>query len=144
MASVPICAVFADGPEARTGWIPQTRIAAGARPVDPAPPLAAWVGTWRQFDNKIELTRDGGRLRADGEAYWPGKSIMPANEDTFDGTTAPSGRRVQFGEDTDPCVVVLILAGDFLFAHDRRMCSGHNASFNGIYVRQPEGRKKAE
>src|SRR5499427_2617618 len=91
-----VCALFASGLEARAGWIPQGRVAPAALSVDPAPPLAAWAGTWRQHDNKIVLTRIGDRLTANGEAYWPGKSIMPANEGEFSGTAAPSGRRLHF------------------------------------------------
>ena len=120
-----VCALFASGLEARAGWIPRGRVAPAVLSVDPAPPLAAWVGTWRQYDNKIILTRDGDRLSADGEAYWPGKSIMPANEGKFSGTAAPSGRRLNFaGGGPDPCLVDLTLAGEFLFVDDNRMCGG--------------------
>jgi|SRR6516162_4987370 len=76
------------------------------------------------------------RLSAKGEAYWPGKSIMPANEGEFSGTATPSGRRLHFA--ADPCLVNLILAGEFLFVDDNRMCGGHNASFSGIFIRRPE------
>src|SRR5262249_3379643 len=111
-----VCAWYASGLEARAGWIPQRRIAPAALLVDLAPPLAAWVGTWQQYDNKIVLTPVGDRLSASGEAYWPSKSIMPANEGEFSGTAAPSGRRLHFATDApDPCLVDLTLAGEFLF-----------------------------
>lgn len=131
-----VCAIFADGPEARAGWIPRRQIAPAPLPVDPAPSLAAWLGTWRQYDNKIVLTRQGGRIAADGEAYWPGKNIMPANEGAFSGSATPSGRRLHIA--ADPCRVDMTLAGDFLFAEDNRMCGGHNASFLGVFIRRPE------
>ena len=134
-----VCALFANGLEARAGWIPQGRVAPAALSVDPAPPLTAWVGTWRQHDNTIVLTRIGDQLTANGEAYWPGKSIMPANEGEFSGTAAPSGRRLHFATDApDPCVVDLTLVGEFLFADDNRMCGGHNVAFSGIFIRRPE------
>ena len=137
-----VCALFASGLEARAGWVPQRRIAPAALLVDPAPPLAAWVGTWRQYDNKIVLTRVGDRLSASGEAYWPGKSIMPANEGEFSGTAAPSGRRLHFATDApDPCLVDLTLAGEFLFADDNRMCGGHNVAFTGIFIHRHEHTK---
>lgn len=137
-----VCALFANGLEARAGWVPQGRVAPAALSVDPAPPLAAWVGTWRQYDNKIVLNRVGDRLSATGEAYWPGKSIMPANEGEFSGSAAPSGRYLHFATETPvPCLVDLILAGEFLFAEDNRMCGGHNAAFTGIFIRRPEHRK---
>ena len=137
-----VCALFASGLEARAGWVPQRRIAPAALSVDPAPPLAAWVGTWRQYDNKIVLTRVGDRLSASGEAYWPSKSIMPANEGEFSGTAAPSGRRLHFATDSpDPCLVDLTLAGEFLFADDNRMCGGHNVAFTGIFIYRHEHTK---
>ena len=89
-------------------------------------------------DNKIVLTRVGDRLSANGEAYWPSKSIMPADEGAFSGTTAPSGRRLHFS--ADPCLVDLTLAGEFRFADDNRMC-GHDAAFSGIFIRRPEHTK---
>jgi hypothetical protein len=137
-----VCALFASGLEARAGWVPQGLVASAVLPVDPAPPLAAWVGTWRQYDNKVVLTRVGDRLSANGEAYWPGKSIMPANEGGFSGTAGPSGRRLHFaGDGADPCLVDLTLAGEFLFVEDNRMCGGHNAVFSGVFIRRPERRK---
>jgi hypothetical protein len=89
-------------------------------------------------DNKIVLTRVGDRLSANGEAYWPGRSIMPADEGAFSGTAAPSGRRLHFA--ADPCLVDLTLAGEFRFADDNRMC-GHDAAFSGIFIRRPEHTK---
>jgi hypothetical protein len=104
--------------------------------------LAAWVGAWRQYDNKIVLVRVGDRLSTNGEAYWPGKSIAPANEGGFSGTEAPSGRRLHFsGGGPDPCLVDLTLAGEFLFVDDNRMCGGHNTVFSGIFIRRPKRTK---
>jgi hypothetical protein len=73
-----VCALFANGLEARTGWVPQAGVAPATLSMAPTPPLAAWVGTWQQYDNKVVLTRIGDRLSANGEAYWPGKSVAPA------------------------------------------------------------------
>jgi hypothetical protein len=137
-----VCALFTNGVEARAGWVPQSLLAPAVRSVDPAPPLAAWVGTWRQHDNKIVLTRVGDRISVNGEAYWPGKSVMPANEGEFSGTAAPSGRSLHFaGDGPDSCLVDLTLAGEFLFAGDNRMCGGHNAVFSGVFVRRPKRTK---
>jgi hypothetical protein len=137
-----VCALFASGLEARAGWVAQGQIVSMTAPVDPAPPLAVWAGIWRQYDNKIVLSVAGDRLSANGKAYWPGKSIMPANEGEFSGIAAPSGRRLHFTSDApDPCLVDLILAGEFLFADDNRMCGGHNVAFSGIFIRAPKGAK---
>jgi hypothetical protein len=54
--------------------------------VDPAPPLAACVGIWRQYGDKIVPSRVGNQPNADREAYWPGKVLMPANGGEFGGT----------------------------------------------------------
>jgi hypothetical protein len=137
-----VCALFANGLEARADWVPQAGVGPAVRSVDPAPALAAWVGTWRQYDNKIVLTRVGDRLTANGEAYWPAKSIMPATEGEFSGTAAPSDRSLHFaGDGPDPCLVDLTLAGEFLLVEDNRMCGGHNAVFSGVFMRRPERRK---
>ena len=134
--------MFANGLEARAGWVPQAGIAPATLSMSPAPPLAAWVGTWRQYDNKIVLTRVGDRLGANGEAYWPGKSIAPASEGGFSGIAAPSGRSLHFaGDGPDPCLVDLTLSGEFLFVDDNRMCGGHNAAFSGIFIRRSERTK---
>jgi hypothetical protein len=134
-----VCTLFANGLEARAGWVPQGRIALVTPLVDPVPPLDAWVGTWRQYDNKIVLTRVGDGLSANGEAYWPGKLIAPANEGAFSGVAAPSGRSLHFaGDGPDPCLVDLTLTGEFLFVDDNRMCGGHNAAFSGIFIRRAE------
>jgi hypothetical protein len=131
-----VCALFANGLEARAGWVPLAGVAPTTLSMAPTPPLAAWVGTWRQYGNKIALTRIGDRLSANGEAYWPGKSIAPANEGAFSGIAAPSGRSLRFaGDGPDPCLVDLTLTGEFLFVDDNRMCGGHNAVFSGIFIR---------
>jgi hypothetical protein len=137
-----VCALFANGLEARAGWVPRGRVAPALPSVDPVPPIDAWVGTWRQYDNKIVLTRDGDRLSANGEAYWPGKSVAPANDGAFSGIAAPSGRSLHFaGDGPDPCLVDLTLTGEFLFVDDNRMCGGHNAAFSGIFIRRSERTK---
>ena len=125
--------------DARTGgWLPQDRVA--AQPIDLAPPLAAWAGTWRLYDNRIVLKQAGENVEADGEAYWPGKNIMPANEGGFDGTAKPSGNRLHFQYDSGSCMVDLALAGPFLVVADNRECGGNNVSFSGIYTRRSSAR----
>jgi len=117
-----------------TGWLPQQRIA--AHPIDPTPPLAAWLGTWRLYDNRIVLKQEGGGLDAEGEAYWPSKSTPPANEGAFAGTAKPSGNRLHFGDEAQGCEVDIVLAGPFLVVSDNRECGGHNVSFTGIFTRR--------
>ena len=131
-----VCALFADGAAARAGWLPRQAVAGSPRPLGPAPPLPDWLGTWRAYDNSIALTARGGRIAAAGEAYWPGKNIMPANEGAFSGSAAPAGRRLHIKDDI--CEVDMRLAGNFLFVEDNRMCGGRNVSFRGIFIRRPD------
>ena len=131
-----VCVMLLSTKGSATGWLGQRHIARATSPVDPAPELAAWIGTWRAFDDRITLRLDGDRIAGDGEAYWPGKNIMPANEGNFAGTAKPSGNRLRFAaSDPDSCDVRMTLAGRFLIVDDNRMCGGHNASFYGIFVR---------
>ena len=39
-----VCALFANGLEARAGWVPQAGVARAVLSVDPVPPLDAWGG----------------------------------------------------------------------------------------------------
>ncbi len=76
-------------------------------------------------------------LSGEGEAYWPGKNIMPANEGAFAGAAKPSGNHLVFaGDPPGTCEVRMVLAGPFLLVTDNRVCGGHNVSFSGIWVRQ--------
>jgi len=127
-----VCAF--DGRISSIGWLPLQRVT--PQPIETAPPLAAWVGIWRFYDDRIVLKQAGDSVEAAGEAYWPGKSIMPANEGGFGGAAKPSGNRLHFGDDPQGCAVDLSLAGPFLVAADNKECGGHNVSFTGIYTRR--------
>lgn len=131
-----VCVMLLGTKGSATGWLRRRQIARAISPVDPAPALAAWLGTWRDSDDRITLRPDGDRIAGDGEAYWPAKNIMPANEGNFAGTAKPSGNHLRFrASDPDACEVRMTLAGRFLIVDDNRMCGGHNASFDGIFVR---------
>ncbi len=131
-----VCVFSAGRIAGNSGWVAQRRIAAATRPIDPMPPLASWTGQWRNGDNRIALAQAGESLSGTGEAWWPGKSIMPANEGAFAGTAKPAGNRLRLvADDPTGCAVGMILAGPFLVIADNRMCGGHNVSFAGIFVR---------
>ena len=130
-----VCVFAAGRMPGNAGWLPLAQLAPRAQPVDPRPPLASWIGTWREGDNRIALTLNGDRISAEGEAYWPAKKIMPANEGSFAGTAAPSANRLRIVDDL--CEVGMTLAGRFLVVTDNQMCGGHNVSFSGIFVREP-------
>jgi hypothetical protein len=129
-----VCAFAAGRIPGNVGWIPLARLAPATQPVDPTPPLHSWIGTWREGDNRIALSLEGDRISAEGDAYWPGKNIMPGNEGSFAGTAAPSANRLRIVENS--CEVGMTLAGRFLAVTDNQMCGGHNVSFSGIFVRR--------
>lgn len=133
-----LCVFFAGSAGGSAGYVRRDEIA--TQPTPSAPPLEAWTGTWRDGDNRIELRRDGSKLVADGEAYWP--SAHPAAKDRpggpnlgdMAGTAAPAGNTVVFsGNSSDECRVALTLLPPFLLAADNRNCGGMNVSFTGVY-----------
>lgn len=113
-------------------------------PVDAAPPLKAWVGRWKQYDDTIHLAAKGTALSASGDAYWP--SAHPSarqypggpNVGDFSGTAQPKGQTVTFADSSDPqaCTVTLRLVGDALVVADNQNCGGMNVSFTGVYRRR--------
>jgi len=129
-----VCAFAARPMPGNAGWLPLARLRPGTEPVDPKPALASWIGTWREGDNRIALAPKGDLISAAGDAYWPGRNIMPANEGSFAGTAAPSANRLRIVDDS--CEVGMTLAGRFLVVADNQMCGGHNVSFSGIFVHE--------
>jgi hypothetical protein len=133
-----VCAFFAGPGGGSAGYVRQDEIAPQPAPANP--PLAAWLGTWRDDDNSIALSGDGGKLTANGEAYWPSThpsaKARPGGPNIGDmgGTAAPTGNTVGFAGDTpDECRVVLTLLPPFLLAADNMKCGGMNVSFSGVY-----------
>ena len=112
--------------------------------VNPSPPLAAWVGRWREGDDAIRLTTKGQSLQADGQAYWP--SAHPSarqfpggpNLGDLSGSATPSGNQVTFADASDPqaCRATMRLIGDALVVADNGACGGMNVSFSGVYRRR--------
>jgi hypothetical protein len=129
-----VCAFAAGRMPGNVGWIPVARLQPATQPIDPTPPLASWLGSWRQGDDTIALAAEGDRISAEGEAYWPARNIMPANEGAFAGAATPSGNRLRIV--SHDCEVEMLLAGPFLVVTDNQMCGGHNVSFLGIYIRK--------
>ena len=133
-----VCAFFAGPRGGSAGYVRQDEIAPQPEPANP--PLGEWLGTWRDGDNQIVLNRDGAKLTADGEAYWP--SAHPSAKDrpggpnlgNMGGTAAPTSNTVAFaGGTSDECRVALTLLPPFLLAADNMNCGGMNVSFTGVY-----------
>lgn len=129
------CVLGPSNPGQPAGWLPQARVR--TPPLDRAPPLAAWTGTWRSGDDTVVLTaaRDG-RLSVHGRAYWPGHGIPPQHTGKLSGTAQPEGNRITFAdEDPTICVAKLELLGPALLAaNDNGRCGGANVSFGGVYT----------
>jgi hypothetical protein len=134
------CAASVGAPGPAAGWLP----AAAVLPARRAPPLRRedWLGTWRMGDARIRLRPGAGAaLRADGQAFWPGRNTPPANAGGFDAEATPAVDRLVLRETgTAGCVVTLRLLADgagrrALAVSDNGGCGGANVRFNGIYRR---------
>ncbi len=132
-----VCALFPSKSGDSVGLVLQGEITLQPQP---APPVATWVGTWRNGDDSITLRAKGAQLTASGNAYWP--SANPPLKDRpggpnlgeMSGTATPQGNRVVFaGKDADDCEVKLTLLPPFLAATDNLNCGGMNVTFTGIY-----------
>jgi hypothetical protein len=133
-----VCELFPDRSGGSAGYVRQTEIA--PRPAAVGVPLAAWVGEWRNGDNRIVLHADGPRLTAEGDAYWPAANAPykgwagRPNVGDMSGTAVPERNIVVFaGDDPDQCRVTLTLLPPFLLAADNKNCGGMNVSFTGVY-----------
>ena len=102
------------------------------------------VGTWTYDGNpKIVITAAGkGKVRAEGEAWWPGPRIPPFHEGSFSAVAAPAGKEITFreGEGEYDCKVDLLRRGPYLVARDNEHCGGANVRFSGILMKLRSGK----
>jgi hypothetical protein len=135
-----ICAFFPNRAGGSAGWIQArdlTRL-----PDQPAPRLEAWVGEWRDGDDRIRLSVKGTELAAEGEAFWPAEypdpKLVPGgpHDGEMGGTARPSGASVVFEDGETGCRVKLHLIAPFLVATDNGQCGGVNVRFDGVYRRK--------
>lgn len=114
------------------GWVPAARVDLSV-PFDRNPPLAAWAGDWKFFDNHLQIavTPDGQRLHIGGNAFWHG--LNTTHDGSVEGEAAPSGNHLAFQSPQGDCKVRLTLVNHSLAAADNRSCGGMNVTFTGIY-----------
>lgn len=119
------------------GWVETRRLEPVAS--DPAPPQAAWLGTWASGDNPvITFRKAGGALNVEGEAYWPGphptRDYPTVHVGMIDGAVTLESNRGAYA-DEDLCEVSFTLLGPLLIAGDNGKCGGFNVSFSSVYRR---------
>ena len=115
-----------------SGWMPAARVDVSV-PVDRNPPLGAWAGDWKFFDNHLQIavTPDGRRLNVQGHGYWHG--IASTHEGSLEGEAAPTANHLSFQIPQTKCHVCLTLVNHQLAATDSRNCGGMNVTFAGVY-----------
>ena len=109
-------------------------------PVNPAPPLSAWLGNWSRYDSaSLTFSANAKALLVKGHAFWPSANPDPRyrkggpNIGEIDGTATVKGNRAHEAG----CAVSFTLLGDILVAADPgRECDGMNVTFSGIYLRK--------
>jgi hypothetical protein len=131
-----VCAYFPNSGGGSAGWVDRSRLR--AETVNPRPTLAAWAGTWKDFDNRVTLSSVRGGLEVEGEAFWP--SANPSLEERPGGpNTGEIGGRLELDGNRafEPeCRVRFMLLGRYLIVADpTRSCDGFNVAFTGVYLR---------
>lgn len=131
------------------GWVPPDRLA--PLPKQPAVPLDAWLGWYRQprqapgkKNDRLLLNRGkaSATIHVSGRGYWYG-----ANDDVHFGEihadATPVGRYLHIvdGDDENACVLNLTIAPQThtLMGDDNEKCGGMNVRFWGEWVRFTPG-----
>jgi hypothetical protein len=129
------CAYIQQSDGAGPGWVRSRDLR--EVPIDPAPPIDAWLGTWANGRGRIRIaaSKSSGKLHLAGEAEWHGNGDVVHTGD-FEGDAAPEGNRLHFvAAGADSCTVHLTLIGKYLLANDNDRCGGLNVRFWGIWKR---------
>ena len=129
------CGYISQAKGAGPGWVRSKEI----RPVpfDAAPAPEAWVGTWANGPDRIQVqtAKAAGKLELHGEASWQGHGDV-VHTGEFTGEAAPNGNHLHFVEDgAESCTVDLTLIGNYLVANDNDRCGGANVRFWGVWTR---------
>jgi hypothetical protein len=102
------------------------------------------TGTWTHEGNpKIVITPVGkNKVRARGEAAWPGLGEQARHTGTFEAVAQVAGREITFreGDGEYDCKVVLLRRGPYLVANDNEHCGGLNVRFSDILMKLLNGK----
>jgi hypothetical protein len=103
---------------------------------DPNPPVTAWLGTWINGHNSIQIkpTNQDSKLVLTGHATWHGVKDVEHSGDV-DGEVTPNGNHIHYSEGPDACTIDLTLLGNYIVADDNNRCGGMNVRFWGIWKR---------
>lgn len=130
------CAFFPNKVGGSAGWVDSRKL----HPLPVAvPSLQDWAGHWKDGDNGLRITVQGGQLQVAGDAYWPSANPTPEqrpygpNIGHVEARALPRGADVEFIEDT--CRVRVHSLGEVLIVADNSECGGMNVRFNGVYRR---------
>lgn len=130
------CVFFPNKVGGSAGWVDRSKLQ--ALPVANLS-LQDWVGNWKDGDNGLQISVQGGQLHVEGDAYWPSANPSPEvrpygpNMGQVEARAAPRGADVEFVEDT--CKVRVHSLGEVLIVADNSECGGMNVRFNGVYRR---------
>jgi hypothetical protein len=108
---------------------------------DTNPPLDRWLGTWKFYDNSLEIKRDGrsGALHVRGDALWRGLGDN-VHVGEIETTARPHGRQMKLSDES--CQVSLVLVGEFIVAADNAECGGMNVRFDGVYRKVASAKRR--
>lgn len=110
------------------GWIAKSDVVLAPQQPTAQPSMAAWIGQWRDGDDRIRIAQRGKALTFDGEASWADQ-----NSGSFSGTATPKGASASVTDDA--CTVTMRLLGAYLVVDDNGECGGMNVRFTGVYRR---------
>jgi hypothetical protein len=128
-----VCAWFnpKKGPPT-VGWLPavSVEVQKSATPTG----LNAWEGSWRYFDNVLDIAPKKGALAVKGMARWNGGGGN-LHFGEVEASAAPQGNVLRV-VDGQGCEVTLTFVGTLLVAHDNGKCGGMNVRFDGVYQKR--------
>ncbi len=126
-----VCAWFhpKKGPPT-VGWLPavSVEVKKSAAPTG----LEAWKGSWRYYDNVLDIAPKKGALAVKGMASWDGGGGN-VHVGGVEASAAPQGNVLRVVDEEEGCEVTLTFVGTLLVAHDNGECGGVNVRFDGVY-----------
>lgn len=107
----------------------------------PAPAVNDWIGSWKFYDNEIDIgiSKKRGSFDVTGDATWKGQGDNVHVGDLDYNEVKPTGNNLKLGENDNEeydCKVSMWLIGKYLVVADNLRCGGVNVTFSGVYQRK--------